>query len=174
MKHESNNWQAEFADYAKPLSDSVQLPSGILEQIKQRIFPNPWKVFAKVSVIHASVGFLSLAVCNQFGLNPFQTQQILTDWFMRIAGHHFCMLLCGVFFAASTFLLGNLFLTLEEFATIQRSAWLQSMVIGLFSLAAFYFFGAQLVGTLVGLWFLGLLLGAFVSIEGSYRLRRVF
>ncbi|MGE4234692.1 MAG: hypothetical protein AB7F43_15390, partial [Bacteriovoracia bacterium] len=58
--------------------------------------------------------------------------------------------------------------------SIKRHQWLQTGVIGLTSLAAFYFFGAELVATFAGLWILGALLGGFFAIEGSYRIRRSF
>lgn len=45
-------------------------------------------------------------------------------------------------------------------------------VLGLFSLAAFNFFGAHLVGSLMLLWFIGAVAGGFAAIELSYRLRR--
>lgn len=173
----SNNnhkeWLKEFTEFSNINSDQVQVPQSAFAQIKSRLFPSPWIVFGKVTSIHAVVGFVSLAVCNQFGLNPFQTQQSLTDWFMKIAGHNFCMVLCGLFFMATTYLLANLFLTLEELESIKRYEWLHIGVIGLASLAAFYFFGGELITAFVLLWIVGALIGGLLSIEGSYRVRRV-
>lgn len=169
---QKNEWLKEFTEFSNVRTDEVQVPASAFENLKKRLFPNPWVVFGKVTAIHAVVGFLSLAVCNQFGLNPFQTQQSLTDWFMKIAGHNFCMLLCGLFFMATTYLLANLFLNLEELEAIKRYEWLQTGIIGVVSLAAFYFFGAELVGTFVVLWIVGALVGGFLSIESSYRIRR--
>lgn len=169
-QNEKENWMKEFADFEK---SSSEVPAGLFSTVQARLFPNPWKVFGKVVGVHAVVGSLSLAVCNQFGLNPFNTQQALTGWFTKIAGHHFCMLLCGTFFMMTTYLLANLVLTLEEMEAVKRYEWLQTGIIGLISLAAFYFFGAELVGTFMFLWLIGALIGGFLSIEGSYRLRRV-
>lgn len=73
---------------------------------------------------------------------------------------------------ATTYLLANLFLNLEELEAIKRYEWLQTGIIGIVSLAAFYFFGAELVGTFVALWIVGALVGGFLSIESSYRIRR--
>jgi len=174
MSKGHKEWLKEFTEFSNINADQVQVPQSAFARIKNRLFPNPWVVFGKVTAIHAVVGFLSLAVCNQFGLNPFQTQQSLTDWFMKIAGHNFCMLLCGLFFMATTYVLANLFLSLEELESIKRYEWLQTGVIGLASLAAFYFFGAELVGTLVGFWSVGAFIGALFSIEGSYCFRRAW
>lgn len=165
-------WLKEFTEFSNIDTTEVQVPTSAFENLKKRLFPNPWIVLGKVTAIHTVIGFLSLAVCNQFGLNPFNTDQSLTNWFMKVAGHNFCMLLCGTFFMATTYLLANLFLNLEELESIRRYEWLQTGIIGLVSLAAFYFFGAELVGTFAVLWMLGALFGGFLSIEGSYRLRR--
>lgn len=172
MSKDHKKWLEEFTEFSDINADQVKVPPSAFSRLKSRLFPNPWIVFGKVTAIHAVVGFMSLAACNQFGLNPFQTQQSLTNWFMKIAGHNFCMLLCGLFFMATTYLLANMFLTLEELESIKRYEWLQTGVIGLASLGAFYFFGAELVGTFVSLWIVGAFIGALFTIEGCYRLRR--
>lgn len=168
---QKNEWLKDFTEFSNVTPD--QTPASAYARLKKRLFPNPWVVFGKVLGVHAVVGSLSLAVCNQFGLNPFNTQQTLTDWFMKIAGHNFCMLLCGTFFMMITYVLANLILTLEEIESIKRYEWLQTGIVGLVSLAAFHFFGAELIGTFMALWIVGALIGGYVSIEGSYRIRRV-
>ena len=165
-------WLKEFTEFSNIRTEQIQVADSAFAKLKKLLFPNPWVVYGKVTAVHAVIGFLSLAVCNQFGLNPFQTDQSLTTWFMKIAGHNFCMLLCGTFFMATTYLLANLFLNLEELESIKRYEWLQTGIIGLSSLAVFYFFGAELVGTFAALWIVGAFLGGFLSIEGSYRFRR--
>ncbi len=72
----------------------------------------------------------------------------------------------------STYVFSNLFLTLEELEAVKWQKWLQSGVFSLVSLAAFYFFGAQLVATVTILWLLGALIGGVLSVEFSYRLRQ--
>lgn len=173
MVNTPKDWLKEYSEFADNDLNNVQIPSNSLNRIKSRLFPNPWVIFGKVAVIHGVVGLVSLVFCNQFGLNPFETNQSLTNWFMKIAGHNLCMFLCGTFFMSTTYLLANLFLKLEEFESIKRYEWLQTSFIGMLSLAAFYFFGAELVGTFVGLWIVGALIGGYLSIEGSYRIRRL-
>lgn len=130
-------WLKEFTEFSNIDTTQVLVPASAFERLKKRLFPNPWLVFVKIAAIHTVVGFLSLAICNQFGLNPFRTTQSLTDWFMRIGGHSLCMLLCGTFFMATTYLLANIFLNLEELESIRRYEWLQTGIIGLVSLAIF-------------------------------------
>ena len=161
----------EFHEFCDE-SNKVEVPSYLFKKIKARLFPNPWKVFSKIAVIHGVVGFLSLGICNQFGLNPFKTAYSLSDLFMKTAGHNFCMLACGILFISTTYLFSNIFLTIEELESIRRYEWLQLGVLSLASLASFYFFGAELVGTFVGLWLLGAIIGGFLSIELSIKLRQ--
>lgn len=158
----------EFCDE----SNKVEVPPHLFNKIKARLFPNPWKVFSKISVIHGVVGFLSLGICNQFGLNPFKTAYSLSDLFMKTAGHNFCMLACGILFISTTYLFSNIFLTLEELESIRKYEWLQLGVLSMASLASFYFFGAELVGTFVGLWLLGAVIGGILSIEISFKIRQ--
>ncbi len=167
-----NEWLKEFNEFSNTNTDQSIVPKDAFQKIRQKLFPNHWIVFIKIAIFHTIVGFSSLTICNQFGLNPFQTDQSLTNWFMNIAGHNFCMILCGLFFMTTTYLLANIFLSLEELEAVKRFEWLQTGVMVLVSLAAFYFFGAELVGTLAVLWTVGALIGSLMSIEGSYRLRR--
>ena len=165
-------WIKELQEFSEVQTQSTKVPPTLFHNLKKRLFPSPWKVFRKISVIHAFVGFLSLGICNQFGLNPFNTTYSLSEWFMKAGGHGVCMVFCGIFFVAATYLLSNLILTLEEIESIRKYQGLQIGILSLGSLAAFYFFGGELVLSFTILWFLGALLGGFISIEGSYFLRR--
>lgn len=171
---DKDEWLKEYMEFSQIDAGNAEVTDGVYNNLRARLFPSPWLVFGKVVGVHAVVGYLSLAVCNQFGLNPFQTEQSLTGWFMKTAGHNICMLLCGVFFMMTTYLLANFLLTLEELESVRRHEWLQSSVIGLVSLAAFHFFGADLVATFALLWITGAVIGGFFTIEGSYQFRKNF
>ncbi len=162
----------EFQEFSKIDPQAVKVPETLLKSLKGRLFPNPWKVFFKISGIHAVVGFLSLGLCNQFGLNPFNTNHSLSDWFMQTAGHSVCMVFCGVFFVATTYLLANLILSVEELNAIRKFKGLQVGLLSIGSLAAFYFFGGQMVLSFTLFWMLGAFLGGFATVEGSYQVRR--
>ncbi|MCK6597666.1 MAG: hypothetical protein L6Q37_04820 [Bdellovibrionaceae bacterium] len=171
-KKEHDEWIKEFNEFCDDSSSNIVVPSHLFEKIRNELFPNPWKVFSKIAIIHGVVGFLSLGICNQFGLNPFNTIYSLSDYFMKTAGHNFCMLACGVLFISTTYLFSNIFLTLEEVESVRKYEWLQLGVLSLASLASFYFFGAELVGTFVGLWLLGAVIGGVLSIELSFKIRQ--
>ncbi len=171
---DEKNWQTEFEEFLGSDADHLEIPKTLFEKVKNRLFPNPWIVFSKVALVHAILGFVSLSICNQFGLNPFRTSFSLSDWFMKMGSHHLCMSLCGIFFMASTYVLSNMFLTLEELESFKRHEWLQTGIFSLVSLAAFYFFGAELVTTVTILWLIGAFIGGVLSIESSYYLRRAW
>jgi hypothetical protein len=165
------SWRDDFAEFVAAGSEP-QASAALAARVRRRLFPNPVTVFAKVLALHAVFGFFSLAVCHQFGLNPFGTDRSLADWFMNVGGENFCMIACGVVFIGLTYIVAALFLSLEEFEAVRRHEWLQTALIGLGSLAAFYFFGAKLVTAVALLWAAGALIGGLASIELTYRWQR--
>lgn len=167
-----DQWIKEFEEFSQGSSETLQVPPSLYSKIKKRLFPSPWKVFGKIASIHALVGFLSLGLCTQFGLDPFNTTYSLSEWFMKVGGHNICMIFCGVFFISMTYLLANMLLNLEEFEAIRKYGWLQVGILSLGSLAAFHFLGGEIVASFGLLWLVGAFFGGIISIEGSYLVRR--
>ena len=101
-------WIEDFQEFVR--SESVPVPESvskaILSRISKDLNPSPWIIFIKLLGIHAVVGTLSLAICNQFGINPFSTEFSLSDYFMKF-GHSTCMFLCGVLFVGSSLFVSN-------------------------------------------------------------------
>lgn len=166
------NSPSEYQEFMGIDPRVYDIPRSCFVKLKSRLFPNPWRVFGKVAFLHLVFGLLSLLVCNQFGLNPFNTTFSLSNWFIEIGGDMFCMSLCGMLFMGSTYIFSNFFLTLEEFESVKRHKWLQTGVLGLVSLASFYFFGAHLVVAVTLLWLSGVLMGGLLSVELSCYLRQ--
>ncbi len=73
---------------------------------------------------------------------------------------------------ATTYLLSNFALNLEELESVKRYEWLQTSILALISLSSFYFFGGEIIGIFALLWIVGAAVGSHLTIEGSYRLRR--
>lgn len=73
-----------------------QVEDTLLERIRRDLHPSPWRVFFKLSSLHAFVGTLTLFVCPQFGYS-FTHHSPLMHWFMQ-AGDIVCQLACGAFF----------------------------------------------------------------------------
>lgn len=171
MKTKQNELSSDYKLFLENENIPFEKKDVLLTKIHKRIFPSPSRVLGKILGVHLFVGTLSLAVCDQFGLNPFGTNQFLTSWFMSW-GHSFCMVLCGGFFASATFLISQLLLSFEEVETLQRSRFIQIAALMLLSLGTFFFLGAHIVVSLVLLWSFGALIGGISSILGCFYLRR--
>lgn len=162
-------------DYNEFLSCDSQPPKNISDQvlrnISKLITPSPYNVFVKVLGVHAVIGVLSLSICHQFGLNPFNTSRSLADWFMTVGGHSFCMVLCGVISIALSLFAAGLFLTIEEVRALRKTEVLQFLTLGILTLGSFALFGAEVTIGFGGLWLLGLLLGGFATTEIVLKLK---
>ncbi|AGH95944.1 hypothetical protein [Pseudobdellovibrio exovorus] len=165
MTDHSDKWLQDYQDFL----DAEQTPvppdqtTAVFSKINPLLKPNALFVFSKILGVHLVTGFLSLAVCHQFGLNPFQTQYSLADWFMKVGGHHFCMLGCGLTFVSISLLFSGYFLTLEEIKALKRTELLQNLTLGLISIGIFLSFGVEMALSIGALWLLGALLGGFIA-----------
>lgn len=164
MKFTEKDWLEDFKDFVQ--ADGTSVPKEVSDKILKRVHydlnPSAWIVFSKIFGIHLIVGTLSLAVCNQFGLNPFRTSFSLSDYFMKF-GHSMCMVFCGVLFIGLTIMLGQLFLRREELLVLSRNAPLQVFGLSVFSIVAFVGFGAEVVLGIGILWFIGAMVGGVVA-----------
>lgn len=157
-------WVEEFRDFVSSEGAPVpeELSRSILQRIHAELNPSPWTVFTKLFGIHIVVGTLSLAICDQFGLSPFDTGFSLANYFMRF-GHSACMMLCGVLFIGLTVILSRAFLKVDEFRVLSRNAVLQVFGLSIFSLVLFIAFGAQIAAGIGILWLLGAMLGGVAA-----------
>lgn len=173
-KINENEWLQDYEEFMN--SDSSEVPKEIKDRvfskIQKLINPNALIVFLKILGIHIGVGFLSLSVCHQFGMNPFNTEKSLADWMMSVGGHHFCMFGCGVLFVSVSLLAAGYFLTMEEINALKRTEFLQTLVLGLISLGLFAAFGAELAVGIAGIWLFGGLIGGFAATEAVWRLKQ--
>lgn len=164
MKTTEKEWLEDFKEFVQ--SEGAPVPQDISDNILSRVRtdlnPSPWTVFAKLIGIHLVVGTLSLAICNQFGLDPFHSSFSLSEYFMRF-GHSTCMVLCGVLFIALTVMLGRLVLRREELLVLSRNAPLQVFGLSVLSMVAFIGFGAEVVLKIGILWFVGAMFGGMLA-----------
>ena len=164
------NEYSEFLN-AKESPVPQELNQKVLGSIQALLNPNAWNVFAKLLGIHLVVGFFSLAVCHQFGMNPFGTTRSLSDWFMDMWGHSVCMIGCGVIFVGFSILAAGYFLSVEEVKALKRTEFLQTLALGVVSLIVFAAFGTELALTFAGLWLLGALIGGYLATEATWKLK---
>lgn len=158
-----NQWLNDFNEFME-LEDQKapqKTTETILARTKTLMNPSPWLVFLKLLGIHSVFGTLSLAICNQFDLNPFNTKLSLSEYFMTF-GHSACMTLCGVIFVSFSLIAAWLILNRDEFAVIKRNYFIQICSLSLLSLAIFIALGANVTLSIALLWFLGALVGGAI------------
>jgi hypothetical protein len=153
-------WIEDFQEFVR--SDGVPVPEGISKQILAQVHrdlnPSAWMVFVKLLGVHAVVGTLSLAICNQFGITPFQTGFSLSDYFMKF-GHSTCMFLCGVLFVSLSVLLSRSVIQPEELRVLRNKAWFEVFGLSMISLGVFAAVGAEITLAIGLLWLAGAMLG---------------
>lgn len=172
-KMTEKEWNEEFQEFVQcegaPIPDSIS--EKIFDQVRRDLNPSGLRVFAKLLGVHAIVGTLSLAICNQFGLNPFGTGVSLSDYFMKF-GNSACMVLCGVLFVGLSLTVCRFVIHPEELGVLRRNIWLQVSGLSLISLGAFMAFGAVLTLTIGILWLLGAMIaGTVVTVLPFHRFR---
>ena len=163
-KFTEKEWLEDFQDFVSSQSAEVPKPisENILSYVRRALNPSPWLVFLKLSGVHGVIGTLSLAICDQFGMNPFLTGFSLADFFMKF-GHSVCMTLCGFLFLSLSVLFAGLLLRPEEFRVVSKNAWVQLPSLALLSLGAFLAVGADVIFGIALLWLAGALLGGLGS-----------
>lgn len=175
MKNKNMDWLLEYEKFLN--SEKSEMPDDvdqkILAKLKKLVDPSPLIVFLKVLAIHSVIGFLSLSICHQFGINPFNTNKSIADWLMHVGGHNACMVGCGVLFVGISLFLAGYFLSIEEIIALKRTKVLQVVSLGVISLSLLIAVGAQVALTIGLLWFLGAIIGGMAAVETSLVLKRV-
>ncbi|MBK9294508.1 MAG: hypothetical protein IPM57_08695 [Oligoflexia bacterium] len=164
-------------EYQEFLESNAQVPEELTQAVHKGIAtlinPSPWMTFAKLFGIHMVVGVLSLAVCHQFGVNPFGTKYSLSDWFMNMGGHEFCMAACGFFFFAGSILAAGYIFTIEELRTLKKNELVQTLSLAVISLGLLAAIGAKLALGITLLWVLGGLVGGFLATQTVWKLKEI-
>jgi len=165
VKDTEKNWLKEFNEFMECDSTTVprHLSKTILDSIQRDMNPSAWTVFYKLFTVQGIAGTLSLLVCNQFGINPFQTGFSLSHYFMKF-GNSTCMLLCGFIFLSIGISASRFILRKEEFQVIKRNSFLQIFSLSLLFLGIFAIVDAELTFTIGVMWVLGALLGGLFSV----------
>lgn len=175
IENKNMNWLFEYEEFLN--TEKSEMPDDVdqrvLANLKKLVDPSPLIVFLKVLAIHTVIGFLSLSICHQFGINPFNTDKSMADWMMHVGGHNICMIGCGVLFVGLSLFLGGHFLSIEEVIALKRTKVLQVVSLGVISLSLLIAVGAQVALSIGLLWFIGAMIGGIAAVETSLVLKRV-
>lgn len=170
----NNEWLNDYEEFLggdiKPPAELTQRVTG---KIQKLLNPSSLLVFFKILGIHLSVGFMSLSICHQFGINPFDTDKSLDSLMMQFGGHQLCMFGCGILFVGLSLLAAGLFLKIEDVGALRRTEFFQSLVLGLISLGFFTALGTEIALGIAFLWLFGALIGGVAATETIWRIKRV-
>lgn len=173
MKVQNNDWLKDFEEFMS--TDAAAVPAEATEKVVSQVHdlmnPNIITVFLKILVWHLAAGYMSLAICHQFDMNPFNTQYSLDNWFMSFTSHEVCMVLCGGLFVSVGLMFAGYFLSIEEVIALKKNVVLQTLSLGLLSLGLFLAFGANLVLSFSAFWLLGVIVGGVFSTLAIFRMR---
>lgn len=164
-KLSEKEWMNDFKEFMDCEGTDVpsELSQKVLMNIQAQVNPSAWLIFLKVLGIHSIVGTLSLGICNQFGMNPFNTEFSLMDFFMKY-GHTVCMALCGFVFISLSVSIALSMLNADEKRVFQKNSFIQVFSLSVFSLVGFLAFGADIVLGLALLWLLGGFVGGLTPV----------
>lgn len=171
MKPSEHQWLKEYHDFlnAEEVPVPPELSHRVLNLIKNRMLPSVSQIFFKLLMLHIPIGILSLFVCDQFGMNPFESNFSLAHYFMYF-GHSFCMFLCGLLFIGGSILISGFILSPHEVRALRKKSYLQSFLLAGISYGTFLMFGAEITFSIVLVWLLGAILGGIISSEVVFRL----
>lgn len=161
----SSVWVTEFIHFveAKPVEPPRDLSREILLCIGKELNPDPWKVFSKASFIQVVTGFITLLFCPQFGYSLTGAHGIM-HLLMKF-GDALCMFGCGSLFVGSSLLFSALLLKTEEVAVLRKHRLLQTSLMSLLVVGAFFCLGAEVLETITLAWIGGSILGGIASLE---------
>lgn len=171
IKPNERQWLKNYHDFLNTEDITVppELSHRVLKLIKKRMQPSVTQIFVKLLILHVPIGILSLYVCDQFGMSPFETNFSLARYFMYF-GHSFCMFLCGSFFIGGSILISGFILKPQEVRILRKKSYIQSFFLAGVSYGSFLMFGAEITLGVALVWLLGAILGGIISSEIVYRL----
>lgn len=148
-----------------------KLRDSIFSVVHRDLNPNPWQIFAKISLIHFFVGVVTLSLCPQFGVRVFGEGMGLMHLFTAF-GTYGCMAACGAFFVGSSLLVSAFILNRDELRVLRKHRLLQVAAITLLSLGAFIMADAEILLGFGLAWAVGSVLGGMAMIELGSLLRK--
>lgn len=159
----------EFLE-SKEVSPPGVVSERVLSEVHRGLNPTIPSVAAKVLGIHAVLSVVTLSICSQFGIQVFPVMDLM-DSFMLVAGHSYCMVFCGALYVGASAFAMSFLLTPEEVLAIRRNRLLQFLILSSVSLAAFVFFGAEILLIPALMWLAGALLAWVTSVELGWSIR---
>jgi hypothetical protein len=110
---------AEFVD-AAPIAPGRRIDLVVLRRVEKDFRPASWKVYAKLTLIEATSGLLTLTVCPQFGFG-FSRHHPVMDTLHAAMPPAIFYLFCGLFFVILGSTMNALVLSHHEIRTLGKN-----------------------------------------------------
>lgn len=166
--------QQEFAEFiaAEPLAPSAVLDEVIFQRVARDLRPARWKIWAKLTLIQATAGLLTLTICPQFGLGFGGHNEFLHSLHAATTPLVF-YLLCGLIFVSFGAGIAGVILQRGEIRTLGQQKYLYFTLYTLLAYLALVTLGSEafILSSLV--WMVGGLLGNIVTFSAVVGLRRL-
>ncbi len=164
---ETNNDFQDFME-AESINPPRELQDKIFTRVHRDLNPNAWFIFSKLSLIHLTVGLVTLSLCPQFGVRIFGEGLGVMRFFLPF-GTYGCISLCGAFFVGASLFASSIFLRPEEIRVLRGHRLLQISALTLLSLGAFIMLDAEILVGFALAWIVGSILGGIAMLElGRY------
>ncbi len=124
----------------------------VLCHIKAELQPSAVLVFAKLSLVQAVMGMLTLSFCPQFGLSLGGSAELL-HYIHHAYGESVCALICGAIFIAPGAAFATYLLKPAEVDKVRSAGLFHHLAIAGVALLAFSLWGADTFNQLTLLWF---------------------
>lgn len=163
----------DFEDFktVEPMSPPPILSDRIFARVQNDLNPSPWKVFAKLSIIHFLSALVTLSICPQFGVRALGEGMGLMHYFMSL-GTYGCMVACGSFFLGSTVLVAMLLLRPEEVRVIRSHRLSELGTLTGLSMGFFLMLEVEFVLGFFLAWALGSFAGGVLTLEAGWSIRQ--
>lgn len=171
----SDNEKNEFDTF---MNSSTEAPYDLKSQISSLVHGDlkrlPMRTFAKTLSAHWVAGALTLAVCPQFGWNPFSSSPHLPHIFMQY-GMWACGLFCGTIFMALGALISMAFLNGNERVYLSTREWSYALSLSFLSMGVLMVLGRASSGgdvffteSFIIFWLIGAFLFDLAALRGLF------
>lgn len=165
----------DFQDFlhSRGNGPSAELDRDIVHFVQKDLGSEHKIVFAKLLVIQAFVGSLTLLFCPQFEFS-FTNNHQLYHYFHYTFGTYICFSVCGALFIGSGAIFAAYLLKKSEIRKIKNSWFFYYLFLSIIAAGVFFFFGANIYLAALGPWLLGAIMGGILMLELNSYFRYFF
>ncbi len=156
----------EFIEFveAEPTTPSARVDAAVLARVKKDLKPAPLKVLAKLGVVQAAAGLVTLTICPQFGVGFGVHNELLHRLHLATSPGIF-YLLCGILFVVLGATFGGMLLTRPEMGAMGSGKYLFFIIYSVLAYLVLVGLGPDAFVWNSLTWILGAILGNLFGFE---------